>query len=347
MIELLTALGSSVSPANPISMVSTNNLATARDRWLLAVVTVGTIWLAHAGLLWLALIGLWHLCRWRDHTLHASLLMWVAIGATWALLRTLPRESFTLISWAWVAFAGWQIAVCIWHWRTTDWSVIKRPSVGHRVKGTLGSPVLTAFYFTLVAPFCPWWAWPILGAGFYLTCSWSALIGLGVILLWLWPLSALPVALSALLVAILWLWSPYVRGQRLLEWTSRGDSVDGWSARWTLTVLLAWGWWTGGSRWLGQGPGSTTKVARQWSSRQHVELPNGDAHNDLLQLIYEMGVVGGLAALAFAWPILGHLRLGDPWSAAWVATVILSFGHWPMRHPVLGLMWLVISARLA
>ena len=138
-----------------------------------------------------------------------------------------------------------------------------------------------------------------------------------------------------------------IRGQRLLEWTPRGDSVDGWRARWVVTRLLVAEWWHGGHRWLGQGPGSASKAVRLWSSRQRMELPNGEAHNDPLQVLYEMGLVAMLALIAFVAPILLNLRVGDPWASAWLAGAVLSLGHWPWRHPVLGLMLLVISAKLA
>lgn len=344
---LLTLLGALLVPLNAITMVATRELATARDRWLLAVLTLVTVWLAwQPGLLWLALIALWHLARWRDPALLGSVVMWAAIGATWALLRSLPPWAFDVIAWGWVAGAVGQVGFCLWSWRVTDWSVIKRPSLGRRVKGTLGSPVLTAFYFTLTAPFTPWWLWPMLGVGFYLTCSWSALIGLAVAGAWMWPLTALPVAAGGLAVAMLGWWSPVVRGQRLLEWLPRGDSVDGWLTRWTLTRLLLWHWWTGGHRWLGHGPQSTTRQARLWGSRTGVELPNGEGHCDIAQTVYEMGLLGAFAMLAFGWPILSRLTIGDPWSASWIALIVISLGHWPLRHPILGLMFLVISARL-
>ena len=51
VIEALTWLVISALPANRIPMVAMRDLATARDRWLLTVLTLGSIWLAHAGML--------------------------------------------------------------------------------------------------------------------------------------------------------------------------------------------------------------------------------------------------------------------------------------------------------
>ena len=205
MIEVLTSLLSSALPANRVPMVAMRELATARDRWLLTVLTLGTVWLAHAGMLWLALIGLWHLCRWRDQSLHASLLLWVSIGATWALARNIPPDWFTLIIWAWLAGAAWQAFLCIRSAIKDDWSVIKRPSLGHRTKGSLGSPVLTAMFFAIIAPFCPWWGWPILAAGLYITWSWTAFIGVAISMAWMYPRWT-PVIGGVLLMLFLLLW---------------------------------------------------------------------------------------------------------------------------------------------
>ena len=63
-------------------------------------------------------------------------------------------------------------------------------------------------------------------------------------------------------------------------------------------------------------------------------------------MTHEYGLVGLLAVLAFAWRIGSHLTLGDPWSAAWLAGAVMSFGHWPMRHTTLGVTFLAISARV-
>lgn len=345
-MTLLIVILAALIPANVMNMVSTRDLVISRDRWLIVILTLGTIWLAwQPGYMWLALMALWHLCRWRDDTLHASLLLWSAIGLTWFFLSHVHPEVYAFISWAWVVLALIQVVICLNRLRHRRAQT--RPSLGQRSTGTLGSPVLTAFYFTIAAPFCPWWFWPILAIGFYVTCSWSAFLGLATVVVWLWPSMLWFAIAGTLLVGGVWWWSPTVRGQRIFEWLPRGDSIDGWRARVILVSLLCWHWWTGSHHWLGYGPESAIKMSRQWTSRQNTELPNGEAHHDAVQILYEYGLLGTLALLAFIVPIVPHLTFGDPWSAAWIALVVLSCGHWPLHHPVLGLMWLTISAKLA
>lgn len=336
-----------VAVLNPVEMVAIRDLTSARDRLLLGATAALGIWAALEGALWLALLALWHVARWRSRDTLPSLMIWLLIAGLWALLRHVPPAAWPWVAWAWCAAAAWQVGVCVYRWIVTDWSPIKRKSLGRRSKGLLGSPVLTSFFFVLVAPFCPWWGWPVLALGLWLTCSITAAVALALALAVLHPTWTPWIAAALGLSAAAWIGSRQTRW-RIFEWTPRGDSLDAWESRRRLTVLLLWHWlrapW---ARFVwGFGPDATAESSRQWSSRQAIELPNGEAHNDPAQLAYEYGLVGAAAAMAFIAPIVPHLRLGDPWSAAWLALVAISFVHWPLRHPVLGVMGLVLSVRL-
>ena len=223
------------------------------------------------------------------------------------------------------------------------------------MKGTYGSPVLTAISLSAVAPFVPWYVIPLLAPGVYLTFSFTCFIGVAIATTWMMPQSGVYVwsGLAVLLVALLLAKRHEVdvvgpatfRNQRLFEWTPRGDSTDGWWSRLILDRLMLEHWWTA-ARWLGHGPGHAQGEARKWGSRGDRDLLSGECHCDVLQHVYEYGLLGLAAVLAFCVPIVMNLRIGDPWSAAWLVLLVVSAIHYPARHPALGLMWLAISARL-
>lgn len=368
MVSLLVALAASLAPANAIPLVANRALARARDRWLLSVLTLGTVWLAFQGEYAFALISLWHLCVWpqkRDaelgetglaHEHLSTLVLWIAIGAMWFLLKTVPLWAYDYIRWAWLLVAVGQVAILVAAQWLVDWPADNRPRLGKRAKGTFGSPVLTAIYLAAVVPLAPWWLAPVFAVGLYLTWSYTALVGLSVAVVALqatiWWGVAIPIALALLFWARC---NPKdiqgkatYRTQRLFESTPRGDSVDGWRGRWVEDILLLRTWWQAPWRmWLlGFGPGSAAVHTRIWSSRQSQELPTGEAHADGLQHLYEYGALGGLAGAVFLVTVGQHLRLGDMWSAAWLSLLAMSLVHWPCRHPSLAPTFLILSARL-
>jgi len=324
-------------PLLPLPYVAGRLVTHARMLWLLGVLTLGIVWLVPVAP-WLSLVGLWFLARWPQEAdppqVVPSLVQWAAVGATWGLLREVPAAAWPWVPWAWLAVAGWQV------WVLTA----RRLALGGRQKGSFGSPAITALYLALVAPFCPWWAWPVLLLGLGLIASWLAFVALAAGVVLLWPGSWLLMAAGGLLVAILWCWSPEIGGQRILEWTPRGDTIDSLVSRargWQLIIHY------GRARWLlGHGPNTTERALLAWGSKHGLELCWGEAFNEPLQLWYEYGILGVAAGVAFCLPIVVRLETGDPWSAAWVVGLVLALGHWPLRHPSIGLVWLTISAAL-
>lgn len=344
----LIAAAAATSPALRARYVSQPELHWCRDLWLLSLVAVGGTWLAWRGDLWLAFIALWFLCRWRSPEQGGALIRWAAVGATWALLFHVPQSAWPWLTSAWVGLACLQsMAVAVQGWRAT-----RPPLAGSwRQKGWGPSPAITAMSLALVAPFTPLWAWPVLGLGMALTCSWLAIGAVGVGMVWVYPSSLRWVASGAGLVALAWWasrrWPVSVGGRRLFEWLPRGDSPDSVPSRligWAGILVLAW---QAPSRWWGRGPDSTELALVEVTSRTtDGHPPIGDACNELVQLTAEYGVLGLLAAGAFVWRVAPHLSLGDPWSAAWVIGAVLSLGHYPLRYPPTGLVWLAVSARI-
>ena len=337
MWPLLGWLAVAAAPLIPLDFVSGRLMAHARSIWLLGLLTVGIVWLAPREL-WLALIGLWFLIRWAKAAdppaLLPSLVQWIGVGASWALLLAVPLTWLVWAPWGWLAIAGWQSGTLI----------ARKAHLGGRQKGTLGSPVLTALYLALVSPFCPWWGWPLLGAGLTIIWSYQAWVAVAAGLIWLYPGTWPLAAAGGVLVAMLWAWSPMLAGQRLLEWTPRGDTIDSLVARWRGWQLILH---HGRAHWLlGAGPLTMEPALLRWGSRYDLELCWGEGFNELLHFWYEYGMLGVVAVGAFLWRVAPHLELRDPWSAAWVVGLVLTQAHWPLRHASIGLPWLAISAKL-
>ena len=357
-MTLLVAFLAAIIPFNAVPIVTNQAMAQARDRWLLCVLALTVLWLVVTGTYWLALMGLWFVLEWprRGSTLLEHMVPWIAIGASWFMLRAIPDWCWEYIAEAWVVAAIWQSWLCVWNYWRMEWPKDNRPRLGNRTKGSFGSPVLTGIALSAMVPLSPVWLFPLVLPGVYLTFSFTCLLGISIGLAWMYPPTTLPLFLGLLVLTLSMLFAKRQeydvvgkanwRNQRLMEWSPRGDSVDGWGARLILDRLV-WAELWGHRQWRGFGPGTVTDKARQWGSRANRELLSGEVHHDALQHVYEYGVIGALAIVAFVVPIAMHLRVGDPFSAAWLVLLVVSMIHWPARHPALGLMWLAISARLA
>ena len=335
MIRWLVLLGLIGAPALPITQVSPTQLERVRDWVLLSILGIGSLWLWTSAP-WLSVMGLWFMAQWRTEVSMPAVLLWVAIGALWFLLREIPSDWWSWIAWGWLAVAGWQIGVVM----------IRRWRLGGRQKGTLGTPVITALFLALISPFCPWWGWPVLILGLGLTWSWLAFLGVGIGMIWLAPRSSILVALASAGVALLWWWNPQVGRWKLLEWNPRGDSLDPWIGRWAVWRIIP-AELTRERAWVfGLGPGTLDQRLMEWGSRGSPFVPPTEAHCDPLQHLWEYGLVGLVAAGLFIAPIVPRLRFGDPWSAAWLVGLVLSLGHWPFRNPLIGPVWMGMSAYL-
>ena len=338
LLAILTAL----IPAIPLVQVSNSQLAKAQSYWLLALLSAGVCWLAWTEM-WLALIGFAFLCRWRSASreqdvikILGSVIKWVALGATWFLMLQIPRPLWEWVVVGWTLVALQQVWLLVYRWH----------KIRVRMVGTLGSPVLTGLFlaavFAIVHPF----GWPLVGVGLFLTSSVAAGLAVSVSIIWLHPWTWPAFAGIGLVVTALWALSPFLKGRRIGEWTLRGDTLDSWWARWYAWRITVHEFRQDRRQWLfGYGPGTVTPMLRRWAGRTNIELPH-ETTCEVLHFVFEYGLVGGLAIGAFLWRVVPHLMVGDPWSAAWIGVVVMSFTHWVCRHPVLGLLFLAISARV-
>jgi hypothetical protein len=327
----LTVAALALAPLIPVPYVSDRTLITARDRWLLGGLAISSVWLATRGELWLTVMAVYFLCRWRSPAMLPHLLTWVALAGTWfAALAVVPTAKGWLTA-VFGATAGLQVAL-LW-WRRFEG--FRRPT------GTMGSPVLTACYLAMTLPLIgpeeSWWVRGLVfGAGLALTSSWLAFLAAGAALCVLTPALTLPLTLLALLGA-------FAARRRWLTWTPRDNSFKSVAARWNV-VGMTWQLWREGLWRWGTGPDSFTDDARRYRARTGLIVPAGDAHNEVLQMAYEYGLLGVVTCLLLVWRVAPYLTLHDPWSAAWVAGGIIALGSYPARHVPLGITWLAITA---
>ena len=192
-----------------------------------------------------------------------------------------------------------------------------------------------------------WSSQPALVWGLLVTSSWGAWLALATGMAVLHPLSAPWSALvgAGLALAGLSLPCPWSPLWRVLNALPRGASVDSLRQRRRLWRIMASQWrvaWPWGT-----GPDSMSRWARRWQVAYRTPLPLGEAHSEPLQLAWEYGVAGALTVVLVAWRVGRGLQWGDPWSAAAVVAGVLCLGTFPLRVAPLGIVVLVVWARVA
>jgi hypothetical protein len=339
-VIFLISLAAALAPANFVPHVAPEYLRTARDRWLLCTLFLTIVAMMYVHEYWLAAIGAWFLWRWDGPQRLESLVCWIGVGASWFLLRQLDADTFTRISYAWVVWGLAQVALLTWQWHKGT----------ARPPGTYGSPPTSANFLALTIFFAPWWLWPVFAWGLWLTSSFLAILAVGVASFLLVPAPTSFVLGFGMVVFVSERYSSHHDpDKKLTRWldahTIRGMSTGTVRGRWMTWRLLL-------SRLTlaGVGGGHMPRQMVRWSTeirttepRSHL-LPPGEAHFELGQIAYEYGLLGLAAALLFLWPLVQNVNTGDAWSAAFVSGCILSLGHWPIRHPAVGLLFLAVCA---
>jgi hypothetical protein len=126
----------------------------------------------------------------------------------------------------------------------------------------------------------------------------------------------------------------------LSHYIVRGIGLDGLRAR-----TIAWLGLVTGMTWRGHGPGGTSHALMHGNIRAGlVGIHGGHAHNDLLEYLYDYGLLGGCVVLLAVWRIAPHLRVGDPVSAAILAGLVLMQGTYVLQSPSTGAPWALLTA---
>ena len=326
--SVVAVIAFALAPWVPVWRISDRYLKEARNTWLLATLGVAAVWLATVEPMF-AFVALGLMIRWRSHRLLPSLVTWSAIAGMWFAMQAMPREFLRWLPYAWLAAGACQGLLLFDEWMDD-----------RRVGGTIGQRTLTGAYCALVFPFAiePSWATgaiPFLLLGLLITCSWLAFVALfaGLAVLEPWTIPGIAALVGAAYVAY---------RTKLLEKLPRGDTLDTFWQRWDTARLLV----HHGRRWplwlAGRGPYNVIYDIMRWDSRYKATLIHGHAHNEPLEFVYEYGLCGALALVAFVVRVAPHLRVGDPWTAAAVIGGVTLLGSIGTRVVPFGVVWWAI-----
>lgn len=215
-------------------------------------------------------------------------------------------------------------------WAAAQLGGFDRLEVGERyhATGALGNPNWTGSFLAMTGALAPPLLMPLFLAGLFACGHRLGLLALLAAWSWRWrhrwrwllPLGALAAGLA------------------LLFWTLDPDALG--SPDSVRLRLAAWGYgltlWLHNGVLVGIGPNgwATYVPSYQFALGQ----PGGlflHAHNELLQVLVETGLIGATLAGAWAWSARG--LLWTSWGPAGLALAVLSLGMFPLRVPVLGL----------
>lgn len=344
MTYLIIALAVLV-PCLPMRVISQPSLYRIRDAWLWGLLLIGTLWAFYAAPPF-GPVGVALLWWWRSSDELPSVVTWVGLGATWALLKTLPPWAWGPVTIAWVVIGSFVSGILILQWargNTGDnpwWHPFRWYDTG---KAWFGQRTLAAAFVALVLPFFPGWSIFVPIVSLLTTCSWTALaaayVGLGILHPRIFLFGGIALASVGVAVCI---------HPKLLWYTPRGNSLDSVWQRllvWRLALAMV-----RDPRWYpaGYGPRSMDFHTQLWGVRHGVQrVPLGNLHMELFHFLHEYGLCGAVACGLLVATLLPHLRWGDPWSAAWGAGTVLALGTIPLRAISTGIIFLSACVRLA
>jgi len=322
---VLGATALAVLPWLPLCTVHRPALRLARDRVFRAALVVAGAGVAN---LEPALLPAWAylVWTWRGPSARPDLERWAAVLGLVALARLLPDAALTVVVGLWIVPAIYL-------------------SLAPGTSRWLGQRTVAAAAFTVVAALAS--STPVVAAlllpGLVRTCSWAAGLAVAVALPVRWPWLLPWEGLTALALAEL-AWALPTR-RWLDRWSPRGSSLD--SVRQRVTALR-FTWAT--ASWRGLGPGGVSDAYARWAARVRPASAEslGHVHCEPAQLVLEYGALGGLLVLAVAWRLATSLVLGDPWSAAAVAGLVLAGTtpamRWPPTALIIGTVWARVTA---
>jgi hypothetical protein len=194
------------------------------------------------------------------------------------------------------------------------------------LRGSMGNRVVTGGFLAFCFALAPAPLLPIFGLGVLATHSFTALGATAVALAIRFPGWALVWAPAALLAAgVCWHWRGHPR-----------DSVRGRADIWWL-VWHSWLEDTWRGRLLGHGHWTFSRRARWWHSQGLVRDIYSHAHQDALQALIEYGAVGVLALGAWLALLTRGMAVGDPWTAALAAGLVVGMNQFTLHLPHTGL----------
>lgn len=261
----------------------------------------------------------------------ASQAIWFAFGAgaLGLLVRWLPRDSAPVLRWGLLTAAGVQVAYMALQLLALDpvWHFPRE-----YLAGTFGNPRYVGALLAVTAPLTPWWLLPVVGVALGLSGSYLAILAAagGLVVRWAGTRRRIAALAMAGLIGV----------GLTLSW-SRGNTTFG-SAVFRAGTWAAMGQdFVAGGPWvwlMGRGPAGF--LTRMWPLQaQALNEISAQAHSDVLQWIYETGLVGAVVLAGWLRAFGTDLRRAAPaWQGAVTALAVLTAGlhvfHLPALAPV-------------
>jgi hypothetical protein len=308
----------------------------ARDRMLLAF--------AWAGALALFVVapgpGIFFACalaRWIGPHQTGAVLTWAGLGLLYVAVLYGPRALETVLPHAIVAGAAVQTVLGIVQYvlalRAGQTPYQARDAASAAMTGR----VVLATLIAMAVPLAPLWILPLFVVGLVVTASYVGVAA---------ALFGFFVAHPTLMVPAFLVSAPALF---VVCWYRR-RAGDSWRARvraWQLglAAVVRGGW---PAIFFGLGPGAWRRDATYWNraAGATVEVFT-TAHNDLVETLFEYGLLGMLALGLWGWTLAPGMAFGDPVTGAMVAALVCAMGHFPAALPQTSIPWLVIAGLLA
>jgi hypothetical protein len=279
-------------------------------------------------------IAVW---RWRGIETLPAVMVLLGVCGVYAAVKLGPPEMDAVLLTAVILVGTWQALLGISQYlrgKLLGWNF---HTVNESTHGTLGNRVVLATCCALVAPLAPLWLLPVLLIALLCTACYTSLVAVVVGLLVAHPAWALPAGIA---LAPATAWVIYWRGHPR-------DSLRG--RRQVAELVLANLWikrpWS--VRLFGHGHGAFRRYAQWWTVYSATGQHYRQAHNDLLHLAFEYGLVGVAAVLLWVVSLSRGMALGDPLTGALAAGAVSSMAQFPAYLPQVALLMLAVAGLLA
>mgnify|MGYP001564265875 CR=1 FL=1 len=256
-----------------------------------------------------------------------TLLAWAMVEA-----RRLRSEWWPIIRWGLVVSGLAQITYAAAQW--FKWDPLWGALASSQPHGTLGNPNWFGAYLAIVTPLAPWPLLPVFIAGLLLANARLAFAAAAVGVAWrlrgTWARGGV-LAAGLAMVALL---SVVTRDASGVASAGYRWQIWGWAVGDVLTQTPMVGW--GPGAWYWRVP--AIQLAR---GNPMVELFE-HAHNEVVQLLYEAGVISLVLVAGWLWAHRRPLFSGTPWAGAVAALAVTALGMFPFHVPPLAALGCVV-----
>jgi len=317
----------------------TDGWTTFRDRTFILFAGALLVWMAIDYIPFAIIFGL-VLARYRKLEHIRGVVIWIAVFIGWLLIRSLTLEQMGIVITAIVLSAVMQALLVIMDFGTALYYRSQGKSMSP-ISGTLGNRTYAAAYLAIVCPLMAtketWLIFAILTLGLACALSRAAVpawfVGVVIASPKLWPVLAILGVVTFCGI----FFSPLLSSFR--------DAQRDRFRVWVTAVRHASKW----PSWLvGYGYDSFSKATMKISIRGGMKEGFVHCHNDYIQLFYEYGLLGCLAASWLFYQFLfPYMVIGSPLTGSIAAIMVISMATFPHHIAPIGMTILFLVAMLS